>query len=82
MPPRGSAPGRWAMSDHIEYGPDGSCLFACGQPLTGAWEASTLLRVVEDPLAAAEAGADRLECVIQYTRGARYLPSDGGDGDE
>lgn len=70
------------MSDHIEYGPDGSCLFACGQPLTGAWEASTLLRVVEDPLAAAEAGADRLECVIQYTRGARYLPSDGGDGDE
>ena len=36
-------------------------------------------RVVEDPLAAAEAGADRLECVIRYMRGAGYLPDDGTD---
>lgn len=79
MPPRGSAPGRWAMSDYIEFGPDGSCLFACGQPLQGAWEASTRLRVVEDPLATAEAGADRLECVIRYMRSAGYLPGDGTD---
>ena len=54
--------------------------FACGQPLPGAGEASTPLRVVEeDPLAAAEAGADRLECVIRYMRSAGYLPGDGTD---
>ena len=69
------------MSDHIEFGPDGSCLFACGQPLPRAWEASTLLYVVEDPLAAAEAGADRLERVVQYTRSAGYMPDDDGGGD-
>ena len=53
---------------------------SCGQPLPGAGEASTPLRVVEeDPLAAAEAGADRLERVIRYMRSAGYLPDDGGD---
>ncbi|EJF35362.1 hypothetical protein HMPREF1317_0104 [Schaalia georgiae F0490] len=33
----------------------------------------------EDLLAAAEAGADRMECVIRYMRNAGYLPGDGGD---
>ncbi|WP_039887035.1 hypothetical protein [Schaalia georgiae] len=68
------------MSDPIEYGPEVSYCFACGQPLPGAGEASTPLRVVEeDLLAAAEAGADRMECVIRYMRNAGYLPGDGGD---
>ena len=68
------------MSDPIEFGPERAYCFACGQPLPGAGEASTPLRVVEeDPLAAAEAGADRLECVIRYMRSAGYLPDDGGD---
>lgn len=72
------------MSDHIEYGPECAYCFACGQPLPGAGAASAPpaapLRVVEeDPLAAAEAGADRLECVIRYMRSAGYLPDDGAD---
>lgn len=71
------------MSDHIEYGPEVSYCFACGQPLPGADAASSAaaLRVVEDPLAAAEAGAARLECVVQYMRSAGYLPDDDGGGD-
>ena len=41
---------------------------------------AALLRVVEeDPLAAAAARADRLECVIRYMRSAGYLPGDGTD---
>lgn len=71
------------MSDPIEYGPERAYCFACGQPLPGAAEGSSTaaLRVVEeDPLAAAEAGADRLECVIRYMRSAGYLPGDGTDG--
>ena len=70
------------MSDPIEYGPEVSYCFACGQPLPGAGAPSAApLRVVEeDPLAAAEAGADRLECVIRYMRGAGYLPDDDTDG--
>ena len=80
MPPRGSAPGRWAMSDHIEFGPERAYCFACGQPLPGAGEAAASLRLVEeDPLAAAEAGADRLERVIRYMRSAGYLPGDDTD---
>lgn len=67
------------MSDPIEYGPEVSYCFACGQPLPGAGKASTPLRVVEDPLAAAEAGADRLERVIRYMRSAGYLPGDDTD---
>ena len=72
------------MSDHIEYGPEVSYCFACGQPLPGAAEGSSTaaLRVVEeDPLAAAEAGADRLECVIRYMRAVGYLPDDDDGGD-
>ena len=72
------------MSDPIEYGPERAYCFACGQPLPGAGSSTApsaaALRVVEeDPLAAAEAGADRLECVIRYMRSAGYLPGDGGD---
>lgn len=72
------------MSDPIEYGPEVSYCFACGQPLPGAGAVSApsaaALRVVEeDPLAAAEASADRLERVIRYMRSAGYLPDDGTD---
>ena len=82
MPPRGSAPGRWAMSEERTYGEEITYCFACGQPLPGAGAPSAAqLRVVEDPLAAAEAGADRLECVIRYMRGAGYLPDDDDGGD-
>lgn len=70
------------MSDPIEYGPERTYCFACGQPLPGAGAPSAApLRVVEDPLAAAEAGADRLECVIRYMRGVGYLPDADGGGD-
>lgn len=69
------------MSDY--YGPERAFCFACGQSLPGAGAPSAAaLRVVEeDPLAAAEAGADRLECVIRYMRSAGYLPDDDGGGD-
>ena len=65
------------MSEEREYGEELKYCFACGQPVPGADAAP--LRVVEDPLAAAEAGEDRLECVIRYTQNAGYLPGDGDD---
>ena len=80
------------MSDHIEYGPEVSYCFACGQPVPGAGAASlpesgaddrpTVAAPSDEGLAIAEKGAARMEVVLAFLEERGYLPPSSESGSQ